>query len=71
MGDLTTHADRRPIGSSCVGSGYLQAWHLRWFREHLPASGVTLRNLSDEWGGIAHLRATLAGAARARHRART
>jgi dimethylglycine dehydrogenase len=35
-----------------VGSYYLQEWHLRWFREHLPASGVTLRNLSDEWMGF-------------------
>ena len=35
-----------------VGSYYLQEWHLRYFREHLPASGVTLRNLSDEWMGF-------------------
>ena len=52
MGDLTTirlAADRFML----FGSGYLQAWHLRWFREHLPASGVTVRNLSDDWGGIA------------------
>ena len=52
MGDLTTVrlASERFV---VFGSGYLQAWHLRWFREHLPASGVTIRNLSDEWGGIA------------------
>ena len=52
MGDLTTlrlAADRFFV----CGSGYLQAWHLRWFREQLPSSGVTVRNLSDEWGGIA------------------
>jgi dimethylglycine dehydrogenase len=35
-----------------VGSYYLQEWHLRWFREHLPPAGVTLRNLSDEWMGF-------------------
>ena len=35
------------------GSGYLQGWHLRWFEEHLPKSGVRLTNLSNEWGGIA------------------
>ncbi len=52
MGDLTTM--RIAPGRFLVcGSGYLQAWHLRWFREHLPSCGVTLRNLSDEWGGIA------------------
>jgi dimethylglycine dehydrogenase len=52
MGDLTTvrlSAERFVL----FGSGYLQAWHLRWFRAHLPERGVTLRNLSDEWGGIA------------------
>jgi dimethylglycine dehydrogenase len=52
MGDLTTvrlSAERFVL----FGSGYLQAWHLRWFRAHLPDSGVTVRNLSDEWGGIA------------------
>ncbi len=35
-----------------VGSYYLQEWHLRWFREHLPASGVSLHNLSDAWMGL-------------------
>ena len=52
MGDLTTiriAADRFLL----FGSGYLQAWHLRWFAENLPRSGVALRNLSDDWGGIA------------------
>jgi dimethylglycine dehydrogenase len=52
MGDLTTlrlSSERFLV----FGSGYLQAWHLRWFREHLPKSGVSVRNLSDEWGGIA------------------
>ena len=52
MGDLTTMrlgAERFLI----FGSGYLQAWHMRWFRQHLPASGATVRNLSIDWGGIA------------------
>ncbi len=35
------------------GSGYLQAWHLRWLREHLPPGGVELCNLTDEWLGFA------------------
>ena len=26
---------------------------MRWFAAHLPATGVTLRNLSNDWGGIA------------------
>jgi len=51
MGDLTTArlSDERFI---LFGSGYLQAWHLRWFHEHLPARGVTVRNLTAAWGGI-------------------
>ena len=35
-----------------TGSYYLQDWHLRWFRSHLPASGVTLRNRTDELMGF-------------------
>ena len=35
-----------------VGSYYLQEWHLRWFREQLPASGVALENLSESWLGF-------------------
>jgi len=35
-----------------MGSYYLQAWHMRWFRDHLPASGVALRNISDEVTGF-------------------
>lgn len=52
MGDLTTirvSSDRFLV----IGSGYLQDWHRRWFHDHLPARGVTVRNLSNEWGGIA------------------
>ncbi|HEY2395110.1 MAG TPA: FAD-dependent oxidoreductase [Rudaea sp.] len=36
-----------------IGSYCLQAWHMRWFESHLPSSGVTLRNLSDDWMGFA------------------
>ncbi len=52
MGDLTTMRlaeDHYVIG----GSGYLQAWHMRWFDEHLVRPGVTCTNTSDEYGGIA------------------
>lgn len=52
MGDLTISRlveDRFWI----IGSYYLQEWHMRWFNEHLPASGVTIKNLSDEWMGFA------------------
>ncbi|MFO1402763.1 MAG: FAD-dependent oxidoreductase [Steroidobacteraceae bacterium] len=52
MGDLTMlrlAADEFLIG----GSGYLQAWHLRWFAEHLAGEGVTVANATDELGGIA------------------
>lgn len=51
MGDLTVTrlaADRFWL----VGSYYLQEWHLRWFRDHLPSSGVTLENLSESWLGF-------------------
>jgi dimethylglycine dehydrogenase len=52
MGDLTISrlaANRFWI----VASYYLQEWHMRWFNEHLPASGVTIKNLSDKWMGFA------------------
>jgi dimethylglycine dehydrogenase len=35
-----------------TGSYYLQDWHQRWFRQHLPPAGVDLRNLTDEWMGF-------------------
>ncbi len=48
MGDLTV---TRLEGGRywLVGSYYLQEWHLRWFRDHLPPSGVRLENLSESW----------------------
>jgi len=52
MGDLTLTRlaeDRFWL----TGSYHLQAWHLRWFRSHLPASGVTLRNLTEDLMGFA------------------
>jgi dimethylglycine dehydrogenase len=36
-----------------MGSYYLQRWHMRWFRDHLPPSGVALSNISDEITGFA------------------
>jgi dimethylglycine dehydrogenase len=35
-----------------VGSYYLQEWHLRWFRDHLPPAGVQIGNLSESWLGF-------------------
>jgi dimethylglycine dehydrogenase len=52
MGDLTVSRlaeDRFWL----IGSYYLQNWHGRWFADHLPEQGVTLRNLSDDWMGFA------------------
>ena len=34
------------------GSGYLQAWHMRWFNAHLPESGVAVANVTDELLGF-------------------
>src|SRR6185312_15604212 len=51
MGDLTTlclDPDRYMI----FGSGYLQAWHMRWFAEQLEVDGVDVRNLSEQLGGV-------------------
>ena len=53
MGDLTT-IRMAPDRFLVFGSGYLQAWHMRWVcGAPPPAAGVTLRNLSNDWGGIA------------------
>jgi dimethylglycine dehydrogenase len=52
MGDLTTlrlAEDRFQIS----GSGYLQRWHMRWFSEYLAEDEVCVRNVSDDYGGIA------------------
>lgn len=36
-----------------IGSYYLREWHLRWFEEHLPPSGVEVRDLSEAQAGVA------------------
>ncbi len=36
-----------------TGSGALQEWHMRWFSDKLPVSGVTLENVTDQYGGLA------------------
>jgi Glycine cleavage system T protein (aminomethyltransferase) len=51
MGDLTVarlDEDRFWL----TGSYYLQDWHQRWFRQHLPATGVDVRNVTDGWMGF-------------------
>lgn len=51
MGDLSVTrlgAERFWI----VGSYYLQQWHLRWFNDHRPRSGVRIENLSESWLGF-------------------
>jgi dimethylglycine dehydrogenase len=35
------------------GSGVAEQYHRRWFDAHLPAHGVTIRSLADEWMGFA------------------
>jgi dimethylglycine dehydrogenase len=51
MGDLTvSRLDATRFW--LVGSYYLQEWHLRWFRDHLPRSGVRIDNLSESWLGF-------------------
>jgi dimethylglycine dehydrogenase len=51
MGDLTV-ARLGPERFWLVGSYYLQEWHLRWFRDRLPKSGVVIENLSESWLGF-------------------
>jgi dimethylglycine dehydrogenase len=51
MGDLTAmrlSEDRFVL----FGSGYLQAWHGRWFEQVLPADGITVCNRTDDWQGL-------------------
>jgi dimethylglycine dehydrogenase len=52
MGDLTL-VRLAEDDFMIFGSGYLQAWHMRWLREHLPPGGVELCNLTDQWLGFA------------------
>ncbi|MGZ5306578.1 MAG: FAD-dependent oxidoreductase, partial [Actinomycetota bacterium] len=51
MGDLTVARlgrDRFWL----TGSYHLQDWHQRWFRRHLPVTGVDVRNVTDGWMGF-------------------
>lgn len=51
VGDLTvTCWDEQTFW--LVGSYYLRAWHLRWFTDHLPATGVSVRDVTDELAGV-------------------
>ena len=52
MGDLTAFNwdDQR---FWLMGSYYLRQWHMRWFADHLPKIGATVRDISDEVVGIA------------------
>lgn len=52
MGDLTV-SRVAPDRFWLIGSYYLQEWHMRWFGGLLPAAGVKVTNLSDDWTGFA------------------
>jgi dimethylglycine dehydrogenase len=52
MGDLTVLAWEDDT-YWLMGSYYLRAWHMRWMSGHLPTSGVTLADISDEVAGLA------------------
>jgi dimethylglycine dehydrogenase len=52
LGDLTvTRLDEDRFW--LTGSYYLQAFHERWFRAHLPEGGVAVENVTDRWMGFA------------------
>ncbi|MCP4417465.1 MAG: FAD-dependent oxidoreductase [Chloroflexi bacterium] len=51
IGDFTVaHVDDERF--VLVGSGSAIAYHMRWFKQHLPPNGVTLRHMSYEWPGF-------------------
>ena len=52
MGDLTV-ARLGPERFMIVGSGAAERFHLRWFEEHLPQSGVAVRPITTERLGFA------------------
>ncbi len=52
MGDLSL-ARIAPERFIITASYHLQAWHMRWFHAHLPASGVRVTNLTDSLSGFA------------------
>jgi len=52
LGDLTvTNWDGERFW--LMGSYYLRQWHMRWFSDWLPGTGVTLRDVSDTMVGVA------------------
>ncbi|MEL7187881.1 MAG: aminomethyltransferase family protein, partial [Pseudomonadota bacterium] len=58
---LTRFADERFI---LLGAGAMQRIHMRWFNDHLPASGVTIENITEQRAGLhiagPHARSVLA-----------
>jgi dimethylglycine dehydrogenase len=52
MGDLTTVCFA-PDHYWVIGSGYLQAWHMRWFASTLAGAAVSIENLSDRLAAVA------------------
>jgi len=62
MGDLTTLC-LAPDRYMIMGSGYLQAWLIRWFEDHIDSEDIGVRNVSDDIGALAlsgpHSRALL------------
>jgi dimethylglycine dehydrogenase len=52
VGDLTTMRLAEDHFRIC-GSGQLQTWHMRWFAEHLTQDGIQIRNVTDDYGGLA------------------
>ncbi|MCY4285881.1 MAG: FAD-dependent oxidoreductase [Thiotrichales bacterium] len=51
IGDFTL-AKLGPERFLILGSGPAEAYHLRWFRQHLPDDGVSLRSLRTELVGL-------------------
>lgn len=51
MGDLSV-TRLEPDRFWLTASYHLQAWHMRWFAARLPASGVRLRNVTDDLMGF-------------------
>ena len=51
IGDFTL-ARLAPDRFLLTGSGIAETYHLRWFERHLPATGVTLRSVTDSLLGL-------------------
>jgi dimethylglycine dehydrogenase len=51
IGDFTL-ARLAPDRFLLTGSGIAESYHLRWFEQHLPATGVTLRSVTDSLLGL-------------------